>query len=269
MSRLLPPFVIRGFRRFGTWIPVLLLAACARKPEPMTIMDESWNALCRSPLDSLVLVGAPVESPAGFWPQSVTTTRKKPACSVTTNWPEMVPTAPGHEVFNEAVKALVRKAEADFLAGVEPAEDSSLPTSTFTLDYSVAWADSAVVSVRLPVELYYTGAAHPFHYEMTLVVDRQAGRVLKLEDLFMPDSPWLETLSGRCSADLSARLEDSFFPEGTEARPENFDRWLLAEHTLTLLFDPYQVAPWVAGPQEVEISLTDLQSLLAPGIAKP
>lgn len=265
MSGTLPPFVIRGFRWFGTWIPVLLLAACAHTPQP----DMLHHARSNPPMDGTVVKFEPPQLPQGFGHQERLISGDPPPFSGSIAWPRMTAEEPGHEVYNAAVEALIKGAEEEFLAGLDPEVDPSLPGSSFSLGYGIAWADSNVVSVRLPVDLYHTGAAHPFHYEMTLVVDRRAGRVLELEDLFLPETPWLETLSRLSTAELSERLEDSFFPEGTEARPENFDCWLLAEHTLTLLFDPYEVGPWVAGPQEVEISLADLQSLLAPGIAKP
>ncbi len=265
MSRLLPPFVIRGFRRFGIGIPVLLLASCAHTPQPDTL----HHARSNPPMDGTVVKFEPPQLPGGFEHRERMISGDPPPYSGSIAWPRMATGEPGHEVYNAAVEALVKGVEDEFVAGLDPEVDPSLPESSFSLGYGIAWADSAVVSVRLPVDLYYAGAAHPFHYEMTLVVDRRTGRVLKLEDLFLPDTPWLETLSRLGTTELSVRLEDSFFPEGTEARPENFDRWLLAEHSLTLLFDPYQVGPWVAGPQEVEISLADLQTLLAPGIAKP
>jgi hypothetical protein len=245
----------------------LLLASCAHAPKPAT----SFTGLNESPEGGArQITFNPVGLPKGMSEQLEQRETRTPPRRMSLRWPELEQGQPGRDPFNRAVQQIVQSARLEFLEGPgDPIEGEDLPPSEFHLGYELVRADEHFYCLRFPMDLYHSGAAHPDHHETTLVFSRERQRVLSLEDLFQPDSPWLAALSARCTAELAARLEDSFFPEGAEPRPGNFERWLLDREVLTLLFDPYQVAPWSAGPQEVQIPLRELDSLLAPGIAKP
>lgn len=245
----------------------LLLASCAhapKSPSPFTGLSGSPEGRVQE------ITFSPAGLPKGLNEQLEQHETNDPANKMVLRWPELEQGQPGRETFNRAVKQIVDAARQEFLEGLgDPVDGEDLPPSEFHFAYGLVHADERLLCLRFPVDLYHSGAAHPFHYEPTLVYSRERQTVLTLEDLFLPEAPWLETLGARCTAELSARLEDSFFPEGAEPRLGNFQRWLLDREALTLLFDPYQVAPWSAGPQEVIIPLSELDSLLAPGIAKP
>lgn len=264
--------VIRSLRTLLPVLPMVLLWSCAHKPRPTDEFDTSRNQMCKSPLDNLeMVVVQPEPLPAGFEDRTRTVEGKNPDFNIQLSIPVMSAGQPGAEAYNRCLDSLVLLEQMEFLRNLDPVPDPDWPSSnsSLALSHRSVQEDSGLVSVRLPFFLYHAGAAHPLSTNRTMVFDRKAGHVLSLQDLFLPDAPWLETLSARCTAELSARLKDSFFPEGAEPRPGNFERWLLDREALTLLFDPYQVAPWSEGPQEVQIPLTELDSLLAPGIAKP
>jgi hypothetical protein len=152
------------------------------------------------------------------------------------------------------------------LAEWEPSETGWV--STFDADGSVLWARPPIVSVVVDVSVYYAGAAHPGHYAITVVWDGQTGRALTHEDLFRRGSGWEEVLSRASIAALEGELGDMADPdwiaEGAGPLAENFSRWALVEEGLVLFFDPYQVAPYAAGPQVVTITRAALAEVAHP-----
>jgi hypothetical protein len=58
--------------------------------------------------------------------------------------------------------------------------------------------------------------------------------------------------------------DPSWIEEGAGPNGDNFARWALVEEGLILFFDPYQVAPYAAGPQVVTIPRAALAGVAAP-----
>jgi hypothetical protein len=152
------------------------------------------------------------------------------------------------------------------LAEWEPSEPGWV--STFDADGSVLWARPPIVSVVVDVSVYYAGAAHPGHYAITVVWDEETGRALTHEDLFRRGSGWEEVLSrasiAALEADLGEMADPDWIAEGAGPLAENFSRWALTEEGLVLFFDPYQVAPYAAGPQAVTIPRAALAEVADP-----
>ena len=140
--------------------------------------------------------------------------------------------------------------------------------STFDADGSVLWAHAPILSVVVEVSVYYAGAAHPGHYAITIVWDAERGRALKLRDVFRARSDWTEVLSRESIAtlerDLGEMADPAWIAEGAGPLPQNFSRWGLVEEGLVLFFDPYQVAPYAAGPQIVTIPRAALAEVADP-----
>lgn len=110
----------------------------------------------------------------------------------------------------------------------------------------------------------YTGGAHPNPWLVSLNFDLRQGRTVELAEIFNPGSAWPARLSASCVRELKARdLPD---PEpGASADPRNFVVWTMAPQGLTILFPPYQVAPYAAGVQEVLVPWSEVADLLRPG----
>lgn len=132
-----------------------------------------------------------------------------------------------------------------------------------------AWiAAERVLSVEATVSTYGAGAAHPSHHTWTLVWDLEAGAELELEDLFRAQSAWLDTLSRRAVDTLvRERLDmsdEEWIRSGAGPEPENFSAWTVVPGGIRIVFDPYQVAAYAAGPQVVVVPWASLASVLAP-----
>jgi len=177
---------------------------------------------------------------------------------------------PGWAAFEARLDAIVAGEIADFHAALEEWGEPRDPqwNSSFEADGSVVWVDPPLLSVVLDVSIYYAGAAHPGHYAITLVWDAERGRELTLEELFRPGAPWLEALARIAIPALEDELGEMADPgwivEGAGPDPANYSRWALVEEGLLVLFDPYQVAPYAAGPQAVTIPRAALADVARP-----
>ena len=140
--------------------------------------------------------------------------------------------------------------------------------SSFDAEGVVLWVRPPILSTVLDVSVYYAGAAHPGHYVITLVWDADRRRALTTEDLFAPGSAWPEVVSDATlpalAADLGEMADVDWIAEGAGPDPANFTRWVLVEEGMLVFFDPYQVAPYAAGPQAVAIPYAALADVADP-----
>lgn len=177
---------------------------------------------------------------------------------------------PGWAAFEAAVDSIVRGEIEEFRDNM--AEWEELPgrewSSTFEADGSVAWVEPPLLSLILDVSVYYAGAAHPGHYAITLVWDAERGRALRAAELFIEGVDWPGALSRvavpALERDLGEMADVAWIAEGAGPSARNFERWALVEDGLLVLFDPYQVAPYAAGPQAVTIPREALADLADP-----
>lgn len=174
--------------------------------------------------------------------------------------------------FNEAARSLASKEAADFRKGVAQhlAEYKDSPPSEvgnyLELHYYVNYADDRLISVGFYEDTYYTGAAHPNHSTVVLNYDLKAGRTLRLADLFRPGSGYLKTISDYCIRELKGDSDSDggLIEEGASAKSENYRNWLVKRQGLEITFDPYQVGPYVAGPQYVTVPYKALAGVINP-----
>jgi hypothetical protein len=168
--------------------------------------------------------------------------------------------------FNQRLNDLVTK-EVDmwrksFLENTFPTvtNGSSLEvTPTLTSQVGDLW------SFKFDFHFYSDGAAHPGTYSITLNYDLAQGRELALGELFLPTSNYLEAIANYCKAELSKQpFFESPFAEGANPTPENYRNWNITSNGLMITFDEYQVAPYAAGPQVIQIPIDQLQQVVDP-----
>ncbi len=144
--------------------------------------------------------------------------------------------------------------------------------STIDITFEVDHLSERFISVRYDISVYSAGAAHPNLFYKTLTWDIVGASEVRLADLFRPDAPYLERLSALAIADLERQY--AAFGEGLEAlsadiragaapREESFGAWTMSADGLSIHFEPYQVAPYAAGPQHVTLPWSRLADILA------
>lgn len=174
--------------------------------------------------------------------------------------------------FNQIAKVLVMNEVAKFKKDLlaQTAEDLKFMkdlggTNTVEIGYSITHADDKIVSVLFG-NSYYTGGAHPNGYSFTLNFDLKTGRELKLAELFKPNSDYLKVISDYSIKNLKENFaedaDDEWIRTGAGADEKNFRSWNITKKGLEINFDSYQVAPYVAGPQEVVIPFEELKNVL-------
>lgn len=103
-------------------------------------------------------------------------------------------------------------------------------------------------------------------------LDKTAGQLIELSDLFQPGSGYVERLSGLVKQQMRSRMakdpSQSYFIDQnsgldfTSIRPDQ-SFYINADGALVLVFDKYEAAPGYMGVVEFTIPLSDIQDLAA------
>ncbi|WP_304680283.1 DUF3298 and DUF4163 domain-containing protein [uncultured Desulfovibrio sp.] len=119
----------------------------------------------------------------------------------------------------------------------------------------------SVVSVTFNV-YSYTGGAHGNLNITCLNYDLRTGRRLSLADMFKDPEKALQLMSAWSLKELVLALgedaQDDMLRDGVAPDLNNFSNLTLTPQGLRIEFQPYQVAPWSAGPQRVDMPLSEL-----------
>ena len=194
-------------------------------------------------------------------------TNQTPPFTITSQMPQLTGSDdPRLAAFNQRLTALVSN-EVDtfrqsFLQNTAPVMNNG---SSLDVTYKLISQMDDIWSFKFDVSFYADGAAHPGLNSVTLNYDLGQGRELTLADLFLPGSNYLEAISAYCIAELSKQpFFEGPFAEGAQPTPENYRNWNIAPDGLMITFDEYQVAPYAAGPQTVNVPYRALQAIINP-----
>ena len=147
----------------------------------------------------------------------------------------------------------------------DPSEASEQPRDRvyeLKATYRIVRASPKVVSVVWDV-WSFTGGAHGNLDIIAFVYDSGSGQPLELSDLFADEQSALNLLSAlsydKLPAMLGSMADEEMIKSGATPDLDNFTCVVPTPEGVRIFFQPYQVAPWAAGPQEVDISLQELQ----------
>jgi hypothetical protein len=192
---------------------------------------------------------------------------------------------PNFEKFNQTVRSLITKKVNEFKKEMTPtAEDEPTPDaadetpteslgSDITIGYEVALAKDDLIGIEFTVSSYSAGAAHPNSYTEVVNFDLKNGKAIKLADLFLPGSKYLQTLSAYCIQALKkqakeqgadAIVDDDWIKKGAAPELTNYDNWTITKKGLGITFDPYSVGSYAAGPQHVLAPYSALKEIIKP-----
>jgi uncharacterized protein YecT (DUF1311 family) len=173
----------------------------------------------------------------------------------------------GIKPIDEEVAAWVADEVAGFKKQAAPDPDSAAGAWTLDIGYSVERNDGQVLAL-LFTESVYTGGAHPGHTLRTYNYLLPDGRRVDVAQV-VDGRKGLEKLSRLAIADLRPRLagaeglsDPDWIARGAGPDWANFENVLLLPDALKIMFPTYQVAPYVAGPQEVTIPFSALKGAL-------
>jgi hypothetical protein len=135
--------------------------------------------------------------------------------------------------------------------------------SVYEFHDTVFYLSDKLISVRFDGFQYYSGAAHPLTFFFTLNYDFTQEKEIDLNDIF--SEGYLKVLSDECIKDLKKKQSEytdnpdiAWITEGAGPKEENFKIFNFTKTFFLVTFPIYQVAPYVAGPTEVNLSYTPL-----------
>lgn len=178
--------------------------------------------------------------------------------------------AAADKAFNLRAKQQAQQLIASFEKDARESQaDASpdIPAASLTIAYATKHASDRLLVVLLTGD-EYLGGAHGMPIYRVLMTDPKTGAKVTIPELFAPESAYLEQLSRLAQAQLQSRLEelgsdDKWLAEGTAAKAENFSVLWPSEQGLVVLFAPYQVAPYSAGPVQLTLPYDQIGKLLS------
>ena len=115
---------------------------------------------------------------------------------------------------------------------------------------------------------YYEGGAHGVNQRMTMNFENKTGRLLELEDIFVPGfesqlNPILQkALSEKVGVRNLRELKDKGYLFSMEMFPSK--NFLLSDETISFIYNPYEIATYDKGETEINIALGALKNILKP-----
>jgi len=136
-------------------------------------------------------------------------------------------------------------------------------------DFSIPLLSSKYISILFSY-YYYTGGAHGNTTTSSYNYDFENKKKIELEDLFAENFDYLKFISDYCVEDIRKQNEDQgYTPDmnwisgGASPDQANFKSFVITENSLIILFDPYQVAPYVWGIVEVNIPFSKFKEKMS------
>jgi len=147
--------------------------------------------------------------------------------------------------------------------------DCALEQSNLEINYSTAYKDNGYISVLFETFSNPRCAAHPMTFRTSFNYSYVSKGLLTIDSLFEKDSGWLEYISDYCIKELKEKSKNDGLENnemsilsGAGAKPENFRTFTFNGNTLDIIFNLYQVGPYIWGFQTVSIPLKNIKKML-------
>ncbi len=237
------------------------------------VLAVAFLALLLISLGSTLIVHSPVQAVGTpDFTKTWTLSRKNgsedsqsPAYHIRISQPVLTTADKAGDAFNALVSDFLAKAEDDFknsAKGAIPNTTGPGADSELQIWYDIYVSDTDVISTQYHIYSYIAGAAHPLTVTHTSNFNMATGAEITLESLFKPNSNYLNVIAQYCIKQLTQEKRLAF-PDGAAAKPENYANWMIDRSGLLMVFDPYQVGPYVQGISTVLVPFSALSDILA------
>lgn len=200
--------------------------------------------------------GAPALLPVYFYEA------KKGAYEITIAYPAFVP--PKGAAFNQAAHDAVLGKDAlkDYRQNGPNKFNGS--SNFYQATYDTTYLAAHLVSVTFEFAAY-AGGAHPNSWRIGLLWDPERDRPLALGDFLADPAQAVPAISALCKSQGEKQDWGLFDNPDFAAVVKDEKSWAVDKDGVTIMFDPYSVAPYVSGPHDCRLSHADLKDLLKPG----
>jgi len=127
-------------------------------------------------------------------------------------------------------------------------------------NFEIKTNERGILSLSLLV-YSFTGGAHGLTIIKSLTFDIATGKQYELKDLFKPDSDYVTKLSAIIQNKIT-EWEIQLLDEFTSIRSDQ--DFYLADHSLVIYFQLYEITPYVAGFPYFPIPILDIQDIIQP-----
>lgn len=144
--------------------------------------------------------------------------------------------------------------------------------SYYAVSFQEVASTSRYISLAVYTESYFIGMAHPSHDVDTFIFDKKLKKLVTLQDLFITSSSYSKVLSEGSRAFFDARNNEVGYDglriditkenEGLSEGVSHFSKILPTDTGLVIYFNEYQIAPYVAGPQQAIIPYSVLKKII-------
>lgn len=199
----------------------------------------------------------------------------KPRIVIKSVYPQLVSETPHDGVynFNELALQIVNDEIAQFRnlvkdnAAIQKKMDKKTVVNNLYIDYNTSSfkpAKDHIISIRFSIQGYVGGNKHPYHKYVTLNYNLDKNQRIELNDLFLPGSNYLNTLSEYSYSVLYKRLGNKSRSGGAAPINENFMIWNMKPNGILITFGGSQVAPRGFGTQTILVPYSALTEIISP-----
>lgn len=142
--------------------------------------------------------------------------------------------------------------------------------NTLGITYEIANYTDSLLSLEIQSQIYFNGAAHPFHNIFTYNYDFKKQKIISITDLFDPKN--MDKLSSLVITKLMDNFKtkgqfdgtlDSWIKGGASSDIKNYGHFLIKKDGLEILFDEYQVASYADGQPRVFIPYNEIKDIIS------
>jgi hypothetical protein len=134
----------------------------------------------------------------------------------------------------------------------------------YDASYEIRYLDAHLASVVFAIATY-EGGAHPNGGSIGLLFDLDQAHPLRFADFLVNAEEAISTIAARCEHEATEEDWGVFENADFAAVVSDIAGWTASTDGVAILFNPYSVAPYVAGPHECRIPYTELARWLNPG----
>jgi len=167
---------------------------------------------------------------------------------------------------NIAISDFVNSITSSFKEKVSQG-DAWVGTNSLKIFYDPYEINDNFVSIRFEIS-EYTGGPHPSSYSKSFNYDLKKDKAIVLSDIFDSNKDYLSSLSNKAISYLMKANSDNeysdeeWIKEGAGPKAENFQTFTFNKDRIVFYFDPYQVATYAAGRQDIILPFSSIKDIL-------
>ncbi len=165
-----------------------------------------------------------------------------------------------NETIDHSINATVEwvtEAADEFFAEENELDDYVITFGAYS-QYGIERNSGGILTILMTYS-DYTGGAHGSYYSVAYTYKTETGKKMELGMLFKPNYDYYGVIEGIIAERIAQELEyeDSFYFDDYSGLTGG-EIYIIQDHGITVLYNPYDIAPYAAGQPEFFISAEEL-----------